>query len=64
MDTISTNTQSQANYDAAADVILAILNDFNFYTDTKFDPKELKQRIALAIQKTIEGNTNYARPTG
>lgn len=64
MDTITSNTQTQANYEAAADVILAIMDDFNFRTDTRFDPTELKRKIVKAIQANIEGNVNYAHATG
>ena len=60
MNTITTTTQAQANYEAAADVILAIMDDFNFRTDTQFEPVELKRKIIKAIQSTIEGNVNYA----
>lgn len=64
MNTITSNTQAQANYEAAADVILAIMDDFNFRTDTQFDPTELKRKIVKAIQTSIQGNTNYAQVTG
>jgi len=64
MDTLTSNTQAQANYEAAADVILAIMDDFNFRTDTRFDPTELKRKIVKAIQVSIEGNVNYAQSTG
>ena len=63
-DTTTSNSQATTNYEAAANDVLAVLDDFNFYTDTKFDPKSLKQRIVEAIRKNIEGNVNYARPTG
>lgn len=64
MNTITSNTQAQALYSEAADDILAVLDDFNFQTDIRFDPADLKARIVAAIQKKVEGNTNYAQVTG
>jgi len=61
MNTLTSNTQSQALYSEAVDEILTVLeNDFNFYTDTQFDPAVLKARIVNIIQKKVEGNINYA----
>lgn len=64
MNTITSNTQAQALYSEAVDDILTILDDFNFRTDTRFDPADLKARLVNAIQKKVEGNTNYAPITG
>ncbi len=55
-DTITSNSISKENYLSAADDILGIINDFNFYTDTSFDPRDLKNKIILAIQKNVEKN--------
>ena len=57
--TTTSNTQATLNYEAATDVILAILDDFNFRTDIKFDPQDLKRKIIKAIQVNIEGNINH-----
>lgn len=60
MDTLTSNTQALANYRAAADDILSVLDDFNFRTDTRFEPNDLKERIVEAIRQKVEGNVNYA----
>jgi len=52
MNTITSNTQSL--YSEAADDILAVLDDFNFQTDTRFDPADLKARIVNAIRNRVE----------
>jgi hypothetical protein len=64
MNTISSTTQSQANYEAAANDVLAVLDDFNFYTDTKFDPAALKSSIVAAIRKNVEANVDVTNSTG
>jgi hypothetical protein len=43
-----------STYLAAAEDILAILDDFNFQTDMRFDADDLKTRIVEAIQKKVE----------
>lgn len=64
METITSSTQAFANYVAAADAILKILDNYKFTTDTPFDAPKLKREIVAAIQLSVEGNTNNARVTG
>jgi hypothetical protein len=64
MNTITSNTQAQALYSEAADDILAVLDDFNFQTDTRFNPADLKAQIINAIRSKVEGNTNYSKEIG
>ena len=58
--TISTNTQSTANYLAAADDIMNVFDNFGFTTDNPcVDAAELRTLIANCIRNQIEGNVNY-----
>jgi hypothetical protein len=58
--TISTNTQSTANYLAAADDIMNVFDNFGFTTDNPcVDTAELRTLIANSIRNSIEGNVNY-----
>ena len=53
MNTIGSRTH--LIYSEIADEVLTLLDDFGFYTDTSFDPSELKDKIVKAIQEKIEG---------
>ena len=53
---ISKQQNNPTAYTKAADEILSIMDDFGFYTDTQFDPSELKDKIVKVIQDKIEGN--------
>ena len=52
---ISKQQNTPTTYTEAADEILSIMDDFGFYTDVRFDPSELKDKIVKAIQDKIEG---------
>jgi len=53
MNTIGSRTH--LIYSEIADEVLTLLDDFGFYTDTSFDPSELKNKIVKSIQEKIEG---------
>lgn len=53
MNTIGSRTH--LIYSEIADEVLTLLDNFGFYTDTSFDPSELKDKIVKVIQEKIEG---------
>jgi UDP-N-acetylmuramoylalanine-D-glutamate ligase len=52
--TLTTNTLSTANYLAAADDIISILETMEFSTHIKFENEMLRQSIVQAIRQNIE----------
>lgn len=57
--TITSNTQTRVNFEAAAEEILTVIDGFGFTTDVAFDPQELRNKIVEAIRQKVEGNVNY-----
>lgn len=50
---VTMNNLTQSIYEEASDEVLTILDEFGFYTDIKFEPLELKKKIAEVIQNKV-----------
>jgi hypothetical protein len=64
METLTTNTQTELEYQRAAEAIVDIFEKLGFTSDIQNDPVVIQNEIANTIRQQMEGNINHAPITG
>jgi hypothetical protein len=59
MNTLTTNTQTLAAFEKSADVIVEIVEQLGFVTETPIAEGYLKKLIVSTLQSNLLGNVNY-----
>lgn len=60
MNTLTTNTQTLAAFEKSADVIVEIVEQLGFVTETPIAEGYLKKLIVATLQNNLLGNVNYS----
>lgn len=60
MNTLTTNTQTLTAFEKSADVIVEIVEQLGFVTETPIAEGYLKKLIVATLQNNLLGNVNYS----